>query len=137
MTRHQLSVSFDFDFVLIGIVSNIRDYRLCYAINKALGLDLQKQDNLELLINKRTESSHYSVYLYENEDSEIFRLISNRGTKGFLIPEQKQIDYLFMVHSGLDFSISECIKQLKTILFVQGAYQLDVHKLKSKEHLVF
>ena len=138
MAKIVLDVTYDYDFVLIGLISHFKDYRLCFEINNKLNLSLQKSDNLEILINKRKETSVYSFYEYENEDGDSFYLISNKGTRTFLIPEQKQIDYFFMIRQLSDYvDEKKLINELKTIPLLLGAYSLDAKGLKSKENLIF
>ncbi|MGI8893529.1 MAG: IPExxxVDY family protein [Bacteroidia bacterium] len=138
MSRIVLEVAYDYDFLLIGLVSHTKDYRLCYELNKKFDFDLQKRDNLEILINKRKETSVYSFYEYQNEDGDGFYLIGNKGSRSFLIPEQKQLDY-FLVIKQLSDLIDEknLIKDLKTIPLLLGAFSIDPKGLKSKENLIF
>jgi len=46
--KHTLKIEYDFDFVLIGISSHEKDYRICWALNNVLGLDLTKKNSLEI-----------------------------------------------------------------------------------------
>lgn len=82
-----------FDFLLIGIVCHHRDYRLCMSLNKKLGIDLSKQDEYAVFNNKRMEDQTFSFYEYIDEEEDRYSLIANKSLKGFLIPEQNQVDF--------------------------------------------
>jgi hypothetical protein len=128
----------NFDFLLIGIVCHHRDYRLCMAINKKLELSLSKQDEYAVFNNKRMEDNAFSFYEYINEEEDRYNLLSNKSQKGFLIPEQNQIDYFFLIRmTPMRIDEQELLNALKEIPVVLGAYKMDVLKLKSKENLVF
>lgn len=138
MSRIVLEVAYDYDFMLIGLVSHSKDYRICYELNKKFDLSFMKSNNLEILVNKRKETSVYSFYEYENEDGDGFYLISNKGSRTFLIPEQKQLDYFLIIKQLSDLiDEKELIKELKTIPLFLGAYSIDPKGLKSKENLIF
>jgi hypothetical protein len=138
MGRLVLEVEYDYDFLLIGLVTHSKDYRLCYELNKKFYFDLQKSNNMEILINKRKETSVFSFYEYENEDGDCFYLISNKGSKGFLIPEQKHLDYFMIIKQLSDFiNEKDMIRELKTIPLLLGAFNIDPKGLKSKENLIF
>ena len=48
MATLKLPTETDYDFILIGVSSNMPDYRICWAINNALFLQLEKVDDYEL-----------------------------------------------------------------------------------------
>ena len=134
----KISEEAKFDFQLIGIVCQHRDYRLCMALNKKLELNLSKQEEYTVFNNKRMEDQFFSFYEYVNEEEDRFNLISNKSLKGFLLPEQKQIDYLFVLRLiRVQMEEQEIISALKDIPIILGAYKLDPAKLRSRENLVF
>ena len=139
MAKKTLKVDYDYDFVFIGIVAAAKDYRLCWAMNNSLGIELGKTDELELPVKGSKEPSWFSRYSYAVPGNEtVFLLLGNKGTAGYLIPEQKQVDYFLMIQQLQDQRDKDLIlkKLLKTDL-VQTAFFLDPSKLRSKENLLF
>ena len=138
MGKHTLEIEYDYDFVLIGISSHEKDYRICWAINNKLGLDLVKTEPLEIKDKKQDELSHFSLFIFEQPDEfKEYFVIANRSEKGLLIPEQKQVDYFFIIRGEDDDDvIIEKIKQIKEINLVQTAFRIDVNGLKSKQNLI-
>ncbi|MCB9189587.1 MAG: IPExxxVDY family protein [Flavobacteriales bacterium] len=137
--KYSLDEEYDFDFYLLGISCHEKDYRTCWAINQALGINLSKEENdIEVIIKKTNRCSLHSMFTYYNEETETeFRLIANRSTLGVLIPEKAQADYLLMVTDNSEKSIDDIRRQINEIPFVLTSFVVDVEDLKSKENLIF
>lgn len=139
MTKYQLEVEYDYDQILIGISCHAKDYRLCWALNQALGFRLEKEDkDIEIIHRARGQASLHSVYLYYHEENHTeYCLVLNKGTAGLLVPEQKQADYFLMIKNSFDDDIAELIATIRQIEFVLTAYEVKVEELKSRENLLF
>lgn len=134
----KISEEVKFDFALLGIICHHRDYRLCMSLNNKLEINLSKQDEYVIFNNKRMEDQSFSFYEYVNEEEDRYNLISNKSLKGFLLPEQNQMDYLFLIrYVRMEIDETEILIKLKQIPIILGAYKLDTSKLKSRENLVF
>jgi len=144
-----LQVDYDYDFLLIGICTHAKDYRLCWEINKILDIKLERVD--DTMLNAHTkdfgvkkgashgELSAYSLYFCEEEESNnCFHVISNKSSNETLITEQKQVDYFLRIkgNNNPDYPV-DIIKKLKNISIVLTAYEIDPNKLKSKHKLLF
>ena len=139
MAKLTLDIEYEYDFILVGISCHLKDYRLCWAINSGnMGIDFTKADDL-VIHSKNKEESRFSKFIFDDEDINLcFNLISNRGTQGYLLPEQKQADYLLMVSGNFpEDQTSGLLKELKKIDFILTAFTIDVEKLKSKQNLLF
>lgn len=148
-TKRILQVDYDYDFLLIGICTHAKDYRLCWEINKILEIKLERVD--DTMLNTHTkdfgvkkgashgELSAYSIYFCEEEESNnCFHVISNKSSNGILIIEQKQVDYFLRIKGNNDSDYQvELIKKLKNISIVLTAYEIDLNKLKSKHKFLF
>lgn len=139
MGKHTLEIEYDYSFVLIGISSHEKDYRICWAINNKLELELVKTESLEIKEKKLDAPSHYSLFVCNREEefSEYF-LIANRSEKGILIPEQKQMDYFIIIKEEeiKEEKVTDIIKKIKEITLVQTAVRIDASTLKSKQNLI-
>jgi hypothetical protein len=136
--KYTLEIEYDYDFVLIGISSHEKDYRICWVINNTLALELVKIEPLEIKDKKQDESSHFSLFSCERPDEFMeYFIIANRSEKGMLIPEQKQIDYFFVIRGEIENDVvMEIIKKIKESNLVQTAFRIDVSSLKSKQNLI-
>ena len=152
MKRQLLTVEYDYNFLLIGLCCVSKDYRLCYEINKKLGLSLKKVDDivlgasrkanrreLELLVKEevRLEAS-YSVYVFRHPNTGlIYNVIANKSKGKLLIPEKKECDFFLMITGEAhDREKGEALNKIKTIPMILTAFEIDPNTLKSKDHLI-
>lgn len=138
MIKKFLKLDFDFDFVLIAITSQLKDYRLCYQININAKTDFRKIDDLELNF-KGDLFKYHSRFLHQipNSDCQFF-LIANKGSDGLLIPEMREVDYFILIKEFIDEEdLSLFLTRLKFINDIQAAVEINPERLKSKENLLF
>jgi hypothetical protein len=137
MSKIILKLEDDFDFCLIAISCHHKDYRLCFELNKLLEIDLVR-DN-DLIINKQKENASFSFSLFiDDENHREYYLISNKGDKGYLIPEQKTADFFVLIKGAIDETDEgELVDQIKELDIVLAAYGVEVSSLKSKTNLLF
>ena len=139
MAKFLLEEEFEFDFSLLGISSHVKDYRLCWAVNKALDLDLVKLED-EIIIRQKNgeDQSVFSIYYYLEKDNEIeFELICNRHEHGYLIPELKSADYFLKIGEYYDGNLDEIIQLLRKANLINMAFEIDVNTLRSKQNLLY
>lgn len=139
MAKFLLDEELEFDFKLLGISSHVKDYRICWAVNKALKLDLiKREEEIIIRLNKGEEPVSFSIYCYIDFDSEVeFELISNRNEKGFLVPELKEADYFLKVSEFYSRSIDDLIDDLRKENLINMAFEIDVNSLRSKQNLLY
>jgi hypothetical protein len=161
--KHTLEIEYDYDFVLIGISSHEKDYRICWALNQKLGINLSKQDSLEIKDKKQSTPSYFSFFSFSDEDAfteysvianfsenkslavtentlfaDTERSKSQSGTNDLLIPEQKQMNYFFVLRAEIEEEeIAEMLRRIKEIDIVLTAIRIDAKSLKSKQNLIF
>jgi hypothetical protein len=136
---HKLAIEIENDYSLIGIASHENDYRLSWAINKSLGLDLKKNEDLTLDHPKHKTIINYSLYTFDDENNYIsYNLISNKSEKGFLIPEMKNIDFVLRVSGASDQNlVNDLVFNLKKIEIVITAFLIDEVSDKLRKTLMF
>lgn len=139
MNKIILKYELDLNFILIAVTCPLKDYRLCFFINRASGLNLIKNEDYEIWTSPN--SAHFFTKYSDislTEETE-FYLVGNKGiTGGFLMPEMKVTDYFILIKGFIDDedlkSLLEAIIQIDEVV---SATEIDVTKLKSKENLVF
>lgn len=101
-------------------------------------MSLEREEDL-VLKNEQEEEMYFPKYYFFIEESETdFYLLGNKGTDGYLIPEQKEIDFFMLIHNIPDKAAAAVlVKKIKPIEDVQGAFMLDARQLRSKENLLF
>ena len=144
MKKKILDIEIDLDYSLIGISCYSKDYRLCWEINKELGFKLVRKTSPALKAMgedpKENDDSNTGliVYNYENINKGVlYRFVGNKSTKGFLIPELKQVDY-FVCIRGMSHELEEIrmIKSLRNIGIVLTAFSIPPATIKSKNKLI-
>jgi len=137
MAKRQF-IDIEFDFIIWGINSSIEDYRLCLQLNQYLKWSLKRVQDIEFYSPKIKGFKHFNAYKYKNEaDFYTLELIQNKNSGHTLIPELKNIDYLFLLHGEDEYFEREAFTDLLgKIPGVQSAMQLKVDSLKSKHNLL-
>ncbi|NQD70966.1 IPExxxVDY family protein [Sphingobacterium shayense] len=166
VTKKHLILDLDFDleldFVLVGLSSSLRDYRLCHFIFKQTGLafvrgkedyldhkgyvKVKDQDEMDFHIvfeksrQKTIKKHYYSIYRYCDPNFEYeYYLINNRSVEGgFLVPELPNFDYFLIIKHYIDKDdLGILMTQIRSIKEVILTKELDPTTLKSKENLIF
>ena len=127
----------EFDFLLIGIVCQHKDYRLCHELNRKLELDLIREKDYEVSIAKRMHPAMFSFFKFENDEQDLFYVFENKGKHALLVPEQKQIDFFLMIKECFRrHDINDIVSTIKQIPVVLGAYPIEVRTLKSRDYFL-
>jgi hypothetical protein len=106
-------------------------------MNRLLKIDLARTEDLDL--NLKTSIGKFSFYEFIDEENySEYYLIANRSSKGFLLPEQKNTDFLFMIKgAAYDSVIDDISEKISSSEIVLTSYNIDVDSLKSKQNLLF
>lgn len=138
---HKLSLSAEYGFSLIGIVTQEKDYKISWEINKLLGIELSKSKNLEINTNKKDIIKSFTVHTYLNNDLMInYNLISNKCENGVLLNQFKNIDFLFKIDVENNFNeIIEFINKIKSLSEIISVFEIKTSELKEKQkqYLIF
>jgi hypothetical protein len=139
LNRKILKFEIDLDFVLIAVTTPLKDYRICYLINRYLNLNFTKTNDLSVEINPNQDAVFFSMYTYSWEASDTdFYFIANKGTDGYLIPEMRKTDYFLMIKNYIDEDdLDNLVSSLNRIAEIVAAVKIDPKKIKSRENLLF
>lgn len=136
MATHYLNAPVEFDFELIGISSHVKDYRLAWAINKALRWNFVRQDDIH--VSSRTGGSSHALYTHYDELEKIhWSLIENITPNGLLLPELSQWDFVVKAELPSGELDDVVVRQFRSVPFVLAVMELSTLKLKSKDNLIF
>ena len=126
MKTLKFNEDFELDFLILGINSHIKLYKLCWEINKKLHTSFVKNKNH--IINNNQEFERFS---YTNKNSEItYNIISNVSTTGYLEPNNKSINY-FMIVQGEIYNTQKTIERLNQIEDILLVFELNLSKIKT------
>jgi len=116
----------DNDFIIIGIASNMEDFRVAYFINKSLNLELKKEIDFLFYDLKAKMEIAYSFYEFADEVNFVnYLLIENKKNATSLIKYWKIYDY-FLIISGTvaKFNYKEILKIISKIHNIKIAKEL-------------
>ena len=137
----KLNAEFDYNFHLLGIISNAKEYTLSWAINNCTGIKLQKEDDL-LIDLKNAKDLSVSNFSYKNESCSFF-LIKNKleeeieGEQVIFVPSLKTFDYILKIESdNVNPSINDIFNTIRSLSQIQSVLKLDVNKIKEKEYFL-
>lgn len=135
--KHDLGFSFEYNFLLYGIVSTEKPYRLAWFINKNYPFQLIRISDYELTLNNSTPC--FARYHFSYEENHLtYDLLANKDEGVFLLQELKQFDFLMVINGAIDFFNEEEFKQtMNQISAIQMAYPIDVNTLKFKHNLLY
>jgi hypothetical protein len=139
LNRKILKFEIDLDFVLIAVTTSLKDYRICYLINKYLNLNFIKTTDLAVDINQGPQPVYFSLYTCQWEASDTdFYFIANRGSDGYLVPEMRKTDYFLLIKNYIDEQdLDDVLSGLNKIPEIVAAVKIDPKKIKSRENLLF
>lgn len=147
----------DEEFTLVGLHCSLEAYRLVYFVNRHLGYSFRRMLTDVDIVYKEGTGLYQSYSFYDRTENLMIYLVSNKTwiessgftslgmfghqqnqVKRYLISEYRGVDYLVKLERSADLiSTRELLADLNDIPHIISAYQLDVLKIKSLDHLIF
>lgn len=138
MAKNVLKTSLQTNFHLLGIVSNSVDFKLAWQINDALNINLNRAADHSIQF-KNDQFLSTAKFEYKTE-YRIYTLIKNKLDQSdgfvFLMPEIKNVDYLFLIDDDTEnleiLNVKSTLSKINNVILVQ---EIDIAQLKSIENL--
>lgn len=131
MAKHKLDLEPVPDTNVIGISSHVNDYRICWALNRSLGVQLTRRKD-DIVMPDGGSSARFSAYDHVDEDSgALLTLIGNRSEGAWLLKEQKHADYFLVVDVRGPITAEAALERVRNTEFVLAAFMLDLKRLRS------
>lgn len=138
LNKKTLNTELDLNFHLIAITSQLKDYRLCFLINKTLNMSFERTEFDYSIVYNGFIPKFFSQYYFKSSDESDFYVISNRGEEGILMPELRETDYFILIKNHFDEEeLAIILAGLKQIKDIQVAVLVNPKKIKSIESLIF
>ncbi len=125
---------------LLGIMSQVKNYRFCWLVNAHLEYDFKLNTDIEIQLKKKGRNYFFQVYQYCETDCEMKHYIYHNQFEGeYLLPEFKHLDFLWLVKADLipEENFINLQQNLKIINGIQLVTELTQEKIKNKGHLIF
>ena len=140
LNNQDLAEAFFEETRLLGIVSTLKDYQVCWQLNNLLGMDFRVNHDIEIRLTKKRRNYFFSVFQYQLPLGSLNHYLYNNEFDGeYLLPEFKHLDYLWLMKDDVvdNATVSQMISSIRSISGVQLVVELTNEKIKNKEHLVF
>lgn len=137
MAKFTLDIVDDYPYIVYGINSTTSDYRLCWNINKELGLSLKRIDALSVYTKENEPVLHNHFAHVQEEENEAIHLIENKRGNSLFLPDVPQADYLFIIEGTEYEEDANVLRILKGIRPVLMAFSVDLESLKRKQNLLY
>ena len=136
MTKYKLDMEPDPEVTLIGISCHVHDYRLCWALNRALGINLTRREK-DITDPGPEKLASYSAFDHTDEEHEArWTLVHNHSADGILLKEHKQADYFLVVDESAPITAHELIDRVRRAEFVLTAFALDARTERGAHKLL-
>lgn len=127
------------DAALIGLVCTLPVSRLCWLLNKRFDISFTRQPDMDICLQKSPAKQHYfSIYAYNIPLSETrYLLYKLKSSTEALLPELKQLDYLWMIQSSCaETEAAAFTTLLRDMPEIQLAQTITPDRLKNISHLL-
>jgi hypothetical protein len=126
------------DTSMIGIVTAMQGYRLCWMINNHFDVNFIRDPQQDILLQKKDNEFYFPVYRYDLANSShrylLYKLKNGTET---LLPETKQLDYLWLIQTAnADEDAYQIAADLRNTPDIQLARILSVEELKNVKNLI-
>ncbi|MDO9341767.1 MAG: IPExxxVDY family protein [Bacteroidales bacterium] len=133
ITRLQLKINQNDEFILLGIVSAEPDYKLSLSINKKFRISLKNILPLKITDDTGSELAFSRFSDSSKSPDVVFNLFSNRSGKSFLLKKLKNVDYIFQVQDAENENHTDQITaSLREIESVNAVFNIDINTFKDK-----
>ncbi|MFH2096797.1 MAG: IPExxxVDY family protein [Bacteroidota bacterium] len=135
----KISDKADDNFLLAGIVSTENDYKISWAINQALGIELVRNEPLSLYSEKSPDQLLYPVFYFSDGFTE-YHLITGKVQGISLLDEFPDADYLLKIKGQFnEQDLPGLLKKTGELTEVLANFPVPVKQLKQKslEKLTF
>jgi hypothetical protein len=135
--KFELDIEYEYDFLLFGIVSTEKPYRLAWQINQVYPYDFERINDYQLELNDKP-CSFFTYRFTHEENHTAYFILSNKDDNQLLLPDLKNFDYLVLISGATDFFDTEKFKDdLNSVRGIQLIYSIDVNTIKSKQNLMY
>lgn len=136
MAKFKLDLYPEPELTVFGISSHVNDYRLCWSLNRSLGLELSRSPK-DIVETHEGRSTAFATFAQEVPDLEArYLLVSNHGTDGILIIEQRQADFFLVMDNVLAEQDPDLLDRLRAVDHVLAAFTLPFANIRMGHKLL-
>ena len=139
MAEKKITNDFFNDYLLVGIASQLKEYKFCFHLNTLLGTDFIKLKDLIFQSPNRTRDAQFSVFKAGTEDDKNqFFVFSNKNLQNVLLPEISRFDYLIQIFGKYEpEDVAILMQGIRNFPNVVMTAVIPLNKVKSKDRLIY
>jgi len=113
-------------YSIIGITTNLKDYRLTFYLNKLPNLQFKRIE--PFVFSHQNKTFTYSIYIYiDNANLRNYYLVANKANSVKLVKKYQHFDYLLLMDGEIDDEfLTSLAKQIKTCENVSLTAVIDI-----------
>lgn len=134
--KHNLEIEIETDCILFGLLSQEPDHRLCWMLNRNLGLNLAYFGE-HMAVNRKRVSHHAHFRFVDESNQTLWRVLDNQDFGKPMIPEFSKMDYFLVVEQPDHLDADKLHRSLKELPMLLGCYLIDHNMVKNRENLIF
>ncbi|MBP8822674.1 MAG: IPExxxVDY family protein [Flavobacteriales bacterium] len=115
---------------IFAISSHVNDYRLCWALNNSMGINMARRRYEPGFPNEDPGLRPTAFDHFDEVSQATISLLSNHSPQGLLVPEQRNADYFLLVDHACPWAPYEALDLVRRADFVLMAYPLEIVNLK-------
>lgn len=126
------------DFPRVAAVqSQIPDIRLCWQLNKFLGFNLTRTE--DVLIGATALNNPEFPHFFEVDEAmfRTLRLIGNESGKAYLLPELGNTQFLLIGEGFQEGDWLELLEKVDNLPDILSCVNVDIHHIKHTDRLMF
>lgn len=130
--KHTLYIEEEHEFTVVGISTTLKEYKLCFHLNKNLNIDLKKIE--DFCFGKTKDNKLYFPLFYFNKVSSLpkISLVKNKIADSILFPVFRQVDYIMILHKVLTYNeLNDYLQGIKSIQNVITAFPMKTENIKN------
>jgi len=133
--KHKLSVSFEDDYGILGLLSDEPDYKLCWLMNEHLNTGFSKVEDIAVFNKKAGADQLHSMFYYSDENAMLtYRLIRNRAQNGYFLTELKNMDYFLHIQGEVAaLDTRNFIERINSLEAIRMCIPVDLTKIQQKD----
>ncbi len=136
MAKMTLELEEDYSYEVIGLVCSSKSHRLCWTLNRLLGIELKRERDLEIIGREKTARFH-SFFSFLDENLLLkYRLVENKRGGSLFLPEVDTADYLLIMDKIDELNPNELIPKIRKSNIILLSFMIELDSLKSKQNIL-
>ena len=126
------------DTAMLGIATALPAYHLCWVLNQRFDINFARDPDQNISTQKKDEQYYFPIYRYDfPNSSHKYLLYKLKNGSESLLPETKQLDYLWLIQTASpEDDVEDIAREIKNLPDIQLAQILVPTQLKNVNNLL-